>query len=195
MNVTEAVTKFNWVDIFVICIILITTYRGSSRSFIIEAFKFLGIICAVFVSLQYFSAFSDFLLARVPLMGVSLSDFFSFVVLAAVMYLVIVFIREGFCRLLVVEAASLLDKWGGFIFGFLRGVIFASMLLFLFSIPATDYLRGSVKKSYMGSQLVVVNVKVYEFIMKNMFLKIYANQKPNDVIYEVIDLDQEVRNQ
>ncbi len=195
MNVTEVVTKFNWVDIFVICIILITTYRGSNRSFIIEAFKFLGIICAVFVSMQYFSILSDFLLARVPLIGVLLSDFFSFAVLAIVTYLVVVFIREGFCRLLVVEAVSLLDKWGGFIFGFLRGVIFASMLLFLFSIPATDYLRGSVQKSYLGSQLVMVNVKVYEFIIKNIYSRIYANQKPNDVIYEVVDLGQEVKNQ
>lgn len=187
MSLGETVTKFNWVDIVTICLILITSYRGSQKGFLAEMFKFLAVVFAIYVSLHYFSRVSDSLLSHFKSLDVVFSDFVCFVTLAVLSYLAIALLREVFSHFVKVEAVSLLERWGGLASGFIRGLLLASMLLIILYLSTIAYLKGSVKKSYLGSQLVLTDVKVYEFLFNGIVSKFAQSEKLNKDIYEVFE--------
>lgn len=195
MLVAEAVATFNWVDVVIICQILITTYRGTRRNFIVELFKTLGLVVSIYLAMHYYSRLSDFLLELLPFFGIFFSDFICFLIIAALSYLAVVLLREGFCRLLKVEAVNLLDKWGGFIFGFLRGMLIASLLVVLLNLSFVKYLQKSVRKSYLGSRLVFIDMGIYEFIFDKVVSKFTPEEKLNQGIYDVIEGQAEAGNE
>ena len=96
MQIQETLTKFNWVDIVIICLVLTTVYKGSRKGFIIEVFKLLGLLAAIYASLHYFSLASDRLLGLWPGLGVIFTDFICFLSLSLAGYLAITAIRSIF---------------------------------------------------------------------------------------------------
>lgn len=187
MPLGETVTKFNWIDIATICLILITSYKGSQKGFLTEMFKLLAVVLSIYVSLHYFSKVSDSLLGHFKNLDVIFSDFVCFVVLAILSYLAIALLREVFSHFVKVEAVSLLERWGGLALGFIRGLFLASMLFIIFYLSTAAYLKGSVKKSYLGSQLVLTDVKVYEFLFQGIVSKFAQSEKLNKDIYEIFE--------
>lgn len=187
MPLNETLTKFNWIDIVVLALILIMSYRGFKKGFIVEIFKLLGIVLSIYVSLHYFSRAGDFLQQRFPIVKLVHWDFICFTILAVMGCLAMAAARDIFCRFVKVEAASGLNKWGGMLAGFSRGCLTASMLLLLLYFSTAAYLKESVKKSYLGSQSVVTDVKVYEFIFNNIVSKFSPGDKLNQGVYEVLE--------
>lgn len=187
MPVQETLSKFNWIDIVVVSLILITSYKGSKDGFIRGAFKLLGVVFALCVSLHYFSKASDELVGRFSGLGVVFSDLLCFILLAIISYLAIAALRETLGRFLKVEAVSALDRWGALILGFLRGAFLVSLLLIVFCLSSVTYLKASVKKSYLGSQLLWTDVSVYEFIFNGMISKFSPGENLNKDIYEALN--------
>lgn len=187
MQIQETLTKFNWVDIVIICLVLTTVYKGSRKGFIIEMFKLLGLLAAIYASLHYFSVASDFLLGVLPSLGVVFTDFACFLGLSFAGYLAITALRSIFCRLIKMEAVSGLDKWGGFALGFLRGILLASMLVIIFYLSANTYLKTSAKKSYLGSRLSTIDVQVYEGIFNGVVSRFTTTETINKNINEIFE--------
>lgn len=187
MPIQETLSKFNWIDIVLLCLILTTCYKGSQKGFVIEIFKLLGLILAIYVSLHYFSSTSDYLVKSFPALGVVFSDFVCFIVLAIVSYLALVTLRSAFCHLFKVEAAKGLERWGGLVLGFLRGLFVSSLLMIIFCLLAIPYLKASIHKSYLGSRLVFTDVKVYESLFNGIVSKFSPQEKLNKDIYEVLE--------
>lgn len=187
MQIQETLTKFNWVDIVIICMVLTTVYKGSRKGFIIEVFKLLGLLAAIYVSLHYFSIASDRLLGILPGLGVIFTDFTCFLSLSLAGYLAITAIRSIFCRLIKMEAVSGLDKWGGFALGFLRGILLTSMLIILFHLSTITYLKASARKSYLGSRLSLINVQIYEGIFNGLVSRFATTETINKNINEIFE--------
>ncbi len=183
----EALTKFNWVDIVVICLILVTTYRGAKKGFIIEIFKLLGVVLSIYVSLHYFSDASDNLLEYFPAVGMIFSDSLCFVILATVSYLAVLALREVLRRFFKTEAPSGLQRWGGLVLGFVRGLLLTSMLLISFYFINSHYLKESTEKSFLGSRLVNTDVKAYEGIFNAVVSKFSPGAKFNQHIYGILE--------
>lgn len=187
MPLNGDLTKFNWIDIIVVLpLILIMSYRGSKNGFIVEMFKLSGIVLSIYISMHYFSEASDFLYNHFPAVKLAFWDFICFSALAVLSYLAIAAVRNIFCRFVKVEASGSLNKWGGLAAGFSRGCLTASMLFLLFYFSTVAYLKESVKKSYLGSQCVVTDVKVYEFIFNNIVSKFSPGDKLNQGIYDLL---------
>lgn len=187
MQIQETLTKFNWVDIVIIGMVLTTVYKGSRKGFIIEVFKVLGVLAAIYVSLHYFSRASDRLLGLLPGLGVIFTDFFCFLVLSIAGYLAITAIRSAFCRLIKMEAISGLDKWGGFALGFLRGILLASMLIIVFHLSTVIYLKASARKSYLGSRLSTIDTRIYEGIFNGLVSRFSSQETLNKDINEIFE--------
>jgi len=188
-----AAARFNWIDVVVICLILITTYNGTRRSFIIEFFKTIGVLASIYVSLHYFSRISGFFNENFPNIKYPFLDLFFFLALAEVTYLLIVLVRGLLAKLLKVEAASILDKWGGLFLGFFRGILLTSLLIFLMYISAVPYLEKSPRKSYLGNRLVLVDTNIYKFIFYGIVSKFSPEEKINPAIDEVIAKNTEAK--
>lgn len=187
MPLGETVTKFNWIDIVIVCLILITSYKGSQKGFLTEMFKLLGVILSIYLSLHYFSKASDYLLNHFKNLDVIFSDFVCFVVIVVLSYAAVTLLREVFSHFVKVEAVSVLERWGGLALGFARGLLLVSMLLIIFHLSTVPYLKGSVKKSYLGAQLALSDVKVYEFLFNGIASKFAQEERLNKDIYEVFE--------
>jgi uncharacterized membrane protein required for colicin V production len=189
MPLQETLVKFNWVDIVAVCVIVLSTYKGAKKGFIIEIFKLLAVVLSLSVSLHYFSKASDSLLEYFPQVGIIFSDLICFAVLAILSYLAVTAAREAIRRFIKTEAVSGLHKWGGLILGLARGALLASMLFISFYFLNVNYLKGSVSRSYIGSRLVSAGIKAYEFTFGGIVSKFVPDESLNKSIYEVLEED------
>lgn len=99
--VADSLKYFNWVDILVIMISLKIIYTALNKGMVIEFFKLCGTIFTIYVSLHYYTNVSDWMrlhagLTRMPL---EFLDFLICLSLAVLSYIIFIFIRVVFARL------------------------------------------------------------------------------------------------
>lgn len=183
----ETITQFNWLDVFVIIILVRICYISLRTGLSVEIFKFLGTIIAVYLSLHYYTVFSDFLRGRSSAETVPLPflDFLSFVVLAVLGYLIFTLFRIAFYRFIKMETTPYLNKIGGLILGIGRGILLTSLVTFALAISTLSYLKNSVKDSCSGINLVKVAPSTYNWLWNTVTSKFMIAEKFNKTILEI----------
>jgi len=153
----------------------------------VEIFKLLGAIAAAYLSLHYYTVLSDSLRKGLNLKFIPLEflDFLIFVVLALVGYCTFVILRELFGRLIKMEAAPNLAKWGGLFLGICRGFLLTGLLTFILFISSVSYLKESVITSYAGKRLLNFAPAVYSGIWQGVGSKFMPGEKFNQTVLEV----------
>lgn len=183
----DILRQFKWTDILVIILLFRACYVALKNGLPVEFFKFLGTILAIYLAMHYFTALADLIEAKLSLkvMPLEFLDFLCFVLLAIIGYLVFVILRGVFNRFIKMEAAPRLNKWGGLLFGILRGILWVSLVLFLFFISTVGYLRKSVQESYFGRRLVRVVPETYSGLWNTLMSKFMAGEKFNKTVLEI----------
>lgn len=181
------IQQFNWVDIFVIILLLRVCYIAIKNGFPIELFKVSGTILAIYLSFHYYTNLSDiirqrFIGQKLPL---EFLDFLCFGLLAVLGYLAVAFFRQLFSRLITMEAVPKLNKWGGFFIGILRGFLLSSLLIFALFISSFKYFKNSVNDSYSGRRLFKIAPATYSKIWFGFVSKFMPGEKFNPTITEV----------
>lgn len=177
--------QFNWVDIIIVFLLLRILYISAATGFVVELFKLIGTVSSIYISFHYFVICSDFVMRRVrPEQGFPLEfmDFLIFVLLAVIVYLVFVLVRNVTCHFLKMEAVPTLSKWGGLFLGFVRGILAASLVVFMLSISTIPYLNTSAKEAYSGRRLFNIAVSTYSNIWNGFMSKFAVNEKFNKII-------------
>ena len=183
------IKSFNWIDILVIILIFRICYIAISRGFFVEFFKCLGAIFSVFISLHYYTTLGDALsrLFKIKVISVDLWDFLAFFILWLISSVLFWFLRLVFITLIKVEVISVLNRWLSFLLGLFRGFIIVSLLMFLFSIPAINYLKKSVKHSYLGRRIFFVSPSLYKGIFKGLVSKFMPQEELNPAVSEIVE--------
>jgi len=181
------IKQFNWVDIFVVIILLRTGYVAIKNGLPLELFKLLGTLLATYLSLHYYTNLAVSLhtfkvIDKVPL---ELLHFFSFIFLAILGYFIFILLRSLFYRFMKMEAVSALNKWGGLILGIGRGILLAGLLIFILVISHISYLKNSVKDAYSGKHLLKVAAATYTALWNNLASKFMTAEKFNEAILGV----------
>lgn len=192
----EIIRQLNWVDFVAIILIFRICYASLKSGVPAEFFKLLGTICAIYLALQYYTFFSDWVIGRLNINisreGVPLDfmDFVCFVLLAISGYLAFMSLRILFCRFIKMEAVPQLNKWGGLVFGIVRGFLLVSLIIFALAISTIGYLRNSVIGSSLSRRLYKIAPATYSWLWDNITSKFMRNEKFNKTIIEVsVDLD------
>lgn len=172
----EFFLKINWVDIFIALIVLRCFVVGVRRGFVVEIFKCLGTVAAIFTSFQYYLKLADLLKGYLPVKP-HIVENISFVILAITSYLVFVLLRSLFLLIFKFEATSVIEKIVGFIFGFLRGILLTSLMLVFFVMLNNTYISKSIDKSRIGNNVLVVAHRAYSFISINIFKNILTKEE------------------
>ncbi len=184
----ELFRQFNFLDILILIILFRICYLAVKMGLPIEFFKLLGVLCATYVALHYYTNLSEiirrFSFKNMPL---GFMAFLIFLILAAAGYLVCVALRSTFYRFIKMEAVPKINKIGGFILGLARGFFTIGLITYCLSISSVDYLAFSVKHSYLGSRAFSIAPQTYNWLWSNLFSKYYLNEKPNPVVNEVND--------
>lgn len=180
--------QLNWVDIIIAFLLLRILYISTVNGFVIELFKLIGIISSIYISFHYFVICSDFVMRRVSTeqhFPLEFMDFLIFVFLVIIVYLVFVLFRKVVCHFVKMEAVPLLSKWGGLILGMGRGILTASLVVFILSISTIPYLNTSAKEAYSGRRLFNIAVSTYSSLWEGVMHKFTVNEKFNKVITEI----------
>ncbi|MCX5706293.1 MAG: CvpA family protein [Candidatus Omnitrophica bacterium] len=184
---TDILKQFKWLDIFILILVVRVCYVSIKTGFPVEIFKFLGTLSAIYASLHYYTLTSDFIRQRLPLeakMPLEFLDFVMFLLLAAAAYFIFFLLRTTFYRLIKIEAVSTLNKWGGLVLGIARSVLLAGLVIFLLSISSVDYLKNSVKHSYLGVRFFKVAPATYSWLWNSLISKFSSGEKFNKTVLD-----------
>lgn len=179
--------QINWLDILIVIILIRIVYIAFKGGLVSELFKTLGTVFAIYLSLHYYSAITNFLQQYIKLKdeASNILYFISFVGLALFGYLLFLLLRLVFSRLIKLQAVPNLDKWGGIAMGVLRGFLLASLIIFMISLSGISYLRKSISSSYSARVLFVVAPETYTFLWDSFASKFMALENFNEDIFRV----------
>lgn len=179
----------NWVDVFVLIILFRICYIAVINGLAVELFKLLGTLLAVYVSLHYYTPLADLIGNRLNLKSTpkELLSFLIFIIFAISGYFVFVILRKIFSRLIILEPLANLNKWGGFFLGIVRFTLCISLIMYLFIIAPSSYLRHSFYNSFSGRYLVRVAPGTYSSLWKGIISKFMTHEKFNQDVLRVQD--------
>lgn len=187
--VLDILRQLNWIDIFVIILLFRICYVSLNNDIPTEFFKLLGTVTAIYLSLHYYTALSDWMTKRffIPKhkMPLEFLDFLSLVILTISGYLIFVLLREAFYRFFKIEAGDRLNKWGGLALGIVRGILLSSLIIFVLVISSITYFKNSVINSYSGLRLFKLAPQAYTRVWNGFMSKIMTKEKLNDAVLEV----------
>ena len=179
--------QINWLDIFVIILLARICYVAINTGLPIEIFKILGTLCAIYFSFHYYSSLSGSIQKIVGFKNIPIGflNFSSFLILTVFSYGIFIILRKIFSSLVKIDSVSTLNKLGGVALGTIRGILLASLLVFIFVISGNGYLKGSVRASYSGKTLFKIAPATYKTISNGFVSKLFPRQKVNSYITEL----------
>jgi len=130
-NTPHLLAGINWVDIVAFIIFLRVIFMGLKNGVATEAFKVVGTIIAVYVSLHYYRTISAFI-GNKYILDARILEGCVFAVLACMAYAAIGIIRLVVGRLVNMTVVPAISRWGGCLLAILRAFLMTS-LLFYFS--------------------------------------------------------------
>lgn len=177
--------QINWVDIFVLLLVIRVCFVAVKNGFPVELFKLLGTIAAIYLASHYFATLAELLFGWIGLGKVLPLEFLQFVVfllLAIFGYAVFLLLRVIFHRFLKMEAVSSLNKWGSLFLGAIRGIFLASLIIFMMFISSVSYFQESVKSSYSAKGLFMLSPNTYSWLWNNAVSKFAGKERFNHFV-------------
>jgi uncharacterized membrane protein required for colicin V production len=184
----HVLTRINWVDIFVLIVLIRTSYIAATTGLAAEFFKLLGTIAAIYFSLHYYTPLSDILEKRffvTQKMPLDFLDFLCFLIIAIFSYLAFLSLRIIFYRFITIETLPTLSRWGGLILGVARGFLLSGLLVFALVISGFNYPKQSVMNSYSARSVFKIAPDTYAWIWYNIFSKFMTGEKFNRTVLQV----------
>jgi uncharacterized membrane protein required for colicin V production len=156
---------------------------------IVELFKLLGTLLAIFLAYHNYARLADFLLDRfaIKVVPIEFLDFMSFAVLLILGYLVCLLLRIAFFHIVKVETVSLINRWGGLVLSIGRGILFVSIIIYLLAISTITYFKDSVDASYFGKATMKIAPAVYGALWNGAVSKFMPQGEFNKNIEEIIN--------
>ncbi|MDD5504017.1 MAG: CvpA family protein [Candidatus Omnitrophica bacterium] len=150
----DILKSINWLDIIVLIVTLRAVYMGVKLGLTAELFNFFGILASLICGVMWYSRTADVLVMNFKL-PVWLSQFLCFIVIVQLIRLIF---KYGFALLLKimnVQFIPQLERLGGGVIGFGRGVILSGMIVAALGLIPSDYLKDAIEeKSFTGRFLV-----------------------------------------
>lgn len=159
----------NWVDIFIVAMVLIFSLQGIGRSFISESLDFLFFAVAFILSLNFYGLGSA-LLEKIFKINHAFSSVIGFFLVWALVE-IILSLLTGYILKRIPHLAEIDHKLRNFsVFpAFLRGVVTVAIILVLVAtFPIQPGIKAAVDSSYLGPKVLSSSLNL-EGPLKNVF--------------------------
>ena len=157
----DIITHFNWLDIVILLLVIRGIYLGVTHGLTSELFNFIGIVISLTLAIHWYSQVADVLIINFAL-PIWLSQLLCFFIIVQLTRLVFKYTIVLVLRILNVQFVPQLEKIGGGIIGFGRGVIIASVFILTISFFPSKYMQDSIHdRSFTGRFLVKVAERTY----------------------------------
>lgn len=158
--------RFNWIDAIVAVFVIRGMVIGHRRGLSGELIRFLGIVCAIYLSFKFYEPGADRLIQRVSLdRNVAIGLSFSGIFLAALLFFYMV--NQTVHRVTQLPAVAALDKAGGTILGGAKALLFACVALILLALVRVEAISSAVSKnSFFGPLAISAVPGAYKFAVR-----------------------------
>lgn len=161
---TEFFQKINWTDLLVVILLIRSSYVGFTRGFSWECFRFIGVICAVLIPIYFYESVSQLIGDYFPVIY-PFSNLLSFTALYILIFIISKIINILIEKIIKIEVFSMLERFGGFCLGVMRGSIILSLIFISLILTPVPYFEKSIKeRSYTGPVVSKVAPFLYEKI-------------------------------
>jgi len=183
----EVLKQINWVDIFIVTLLLRVYYVSFKNGLYAEFFKCMGTLAAAYLGLHYYTLLTNFLVNSLKLKSIPLEflDFLTFLFLVLLGYGLFALLRQTFTHFFKIQVAGHISQWGGLLVGILRGFLLTSLITYILVISSVAYLRNSAHTSYLGRGLFKIAPSTYSWLWNNILSKINAGEEFNKTVTEV----------
>lgn len=162
----ELFQRINWVDVFVIILLIRTSYIGVRTGLSTELFKVIGIFLGLYFGIRFYADLGGWVSSKIALPP-ELADGLSFLILIFASIITLKYVGLFLSKFVKLAFAKKLDKWGGFIFGLMRGGVIASLVFMFLGILQIDYVTRSIEeRSLTGAYIQEVAPLVYQVIAR-----------------------------
>jgi len=152
----------NWVDFVILIVLLVTTFIGVARGLFKSVATLVGVVLAIILAVQY----SPWLAANISRIF-SLPPNIRFVAALLVIFIVTLAILKLlgyiFYKLVSLTPLKVVDKIGGGVLGFLKGLVLLSVVLVaMIFFPFLDGFGRAIDRSLTGPVIRQVVPFIYE---------------------------------
>ena len=158
----DIITRLNWVDIFIIIIVMRISYVAFQDGLSHQIFPLIGTIGTAVIALHYYHNIAIYLYQNAVRLPVKALDFLSFILLLTGVGLIFRLLRTLSDKIINVTWHPLVEKLGGLILGFMRSCVAASVILMVLALMPLPYLQHSIRdRSMMGMHFLRIVPNIY----------------------------------
>jgi len=183
-------SNFNWIDIIMACIVVRSVLIGLKSSITIEVFRFIGIICAIFITLHYYVNLGNFF-HKNAFIPTTIDEIAAFVVLWLTVFFVFKLIGEGWALILKIEVHPLINRWGVLVLSLFRSVLVCALTFMLLFVSNNVYLGKMSNRAFTGQFLIDISPRIYDFIYKGIVRKYFPDENLNVKVFVLRSLGRE----
>ncbi len=152
----------NWIDLGIIIIMLLNIIRGVRRGIIRGITNFIGIVAAIFLAIFWFKEAGEYISLYFPTLSREISNLIGFVAIflgvLLIARIVEIFLKKIFSFLFI----SWIDKLGGVLLGFLRGLLITELILVILTfIPLPGFIDNQLEESFLADRFAVILINLY----------------------------------
>lgn len=177
--------SFNWVDIFMAVLVAIIVFKGMRGGIVAELIKLFGVVCAIFVTLHYYSRFSEFLLVQFFGKDVSI-EFFAFSFLAILIFVIFFFITKGWVMILRLKSYPVIDRWGGMILSLVRAYFVCGLMFLGLFLVEHSQVTPMAQRATSRYVFHAAAVDLYEVCHTILVTKIFPDEEINEEVFTLI---------
>ncbi len=154
-------TRFNWIDLLSIVLILRMSYSGMRSGLATELARGIAVLVALVVCLRLYPGVAYMMTQRAGI-NPGWATAVAFAVTAIGPYLstrLTLFLAQ---KLVTLQFISVLERGGGLAAGVVRGILVTSLVLNFLQVLPSGYLKASIaERSLMGQSISMVAPIVY----------------------------------
>ncbi len=163
----EIITRINWVDVLVLIVVLRISYVAFQEGLSHEIFPLIGTVATLVIALHYYVKIGLLICQNLAKIPVDLANLLSFLVLIIVIGLILKVLRVVLDKVIKITWHPLIERFGGLVFGVLRGSVVASMVLTFIVLMPLSYLQWSVRdRSLVGMHFLRIGPTIYAKVLK-----------------------------
>lgn len=174
----QFLTNFVWLDICVIIIIVRGCWIGLRKGSLVEVFKIIALFLAIFIGLHFYLDVAHVITGFVRIVA-PIAPIFSYSVLVGLVIFTVRIVRDGIMVLLKSDDVSRWSKVGGLVLGFFRGILLGGLVFLGCLIADNITLTRSVRSSYLGETLLLINSNIYSGMHRFIVHPIFPKEEKN----------------
>jgi uncharacterized membrane protein required for colicin V production len=171
--------SLNWVDILMAVVFARSIFIGIKSGFIVEFFKFFGVLFSTVITLHYYSILADLLAPHARVFEPTALRMLVFLGLWLTITALFKFIRDGLLLLFTIQPHPYIEKFVGAGLAAMRGLLVCSLVFFVLLVSQNTAVLKLSEKSISKNFVSHLAPHIYASCYWGVILKFFPMEPMN----------------